>query len=70
MGCGPSAVAELPWGLAATSQRWQRRVPESLRFGPERDGISAPFAVDMRAGPLAARWLSAWNGYGAAQHVR
>lgn len=29
----------------------------------------APLAADMRTGPLAARWFSAWNGYGAAQHV-
>ena len=30
----------------------------------------APLAADMRTGPLAARRLSMWNGYGAAQHVR
>ena len=30
----------------------------------------APLAADMRTGPLAARGFSAWNGYGAAQHVR
>lgn len=30
----------------------------------------APLAADMRTGPLAARWLSAWNGYGATRHVR
>ena len=29
-----------------------------------------PLAADMRTGPRAARWLSTWNGYGAAQHVR
>jgi len=29
-----------------------------------------PLAADMRTGPLATRWLSAWNGYGAARHVR
>lgn len=29
----------------------------------------APLAADMRTGPLAARWFSTWNGYGAAQHV-
>ena len=30
----------------------------------------APLAADMRTGSLAARWFSAWNGYGAARHVR
>ena len=30
----------------------------------------APLAADMRTGLLAARRLSAWNGHGAAQHVR
>lgn len=40
MGCDPSAVAGLPRGLATTSRRGRRRVPESRRFGPKRDGIS------------------------------
>lgn len=29
-----------------------------------------PLTADMRTGPPAARWLSARNGYRAAQHVR
>ena len=40
MGCGPSAVAGLLRGLATTSRLGRRRVPESRRFGPKRDGVS------------------------------
>lgn len=40
MGCGPSAVAGLPRGLATTSWRGRRRAPESRRFGLKRDGVS------------------------------
>ena len=29
-----------------------------------------PLTIDMSTGPLAARRLSTWNGYGAARHVR
>ena len=42
------------------------------RGASARNGMAfpAPLAADMRTGPLAARWFSTWNGYGAAQHVR
>lgn len=57
--------------LAATSRRGRGRVPAS-RGASVRNGaaFSAPLAADMRTGPLAARWPSTWNGYGAAQHIR
>ena len=38
MGCDPSAVAGLPRGLATTSRRGRRRVPESWCRGMSRDG--------------------------------
>ena len=43
-------------------------VDATVRIGT--DGFPVPLAADMRTGPRAARWFSAWNGYGAARHVR
>ena len=43
-------------------------IDATVRIGT--DGFPAPLADDMRTRSLAARWLSTWNGYGAARHVR
>ena len=71
MGCDRSAVAGLPRGLATTSRRGRRRVPESWCRGMSRDdGFPVPLAADVRTRSLAVKLFVARNGYGAARHVR
>ena len=71
MGCGPSAVAG---ALARVTSG--RRGGDGGAF-PSRGAAPLigtappkPLTIDMSTGPLAARRLSTWNGYGAARHVR
>ena len=71
MGCDLSAIAG---ALARVTSG--RRVEDGGAF-PSRGAATligtaspVPLTVDMLTGPLAARWLSMRNGYGAAQHVR
>ena len=56
--------------VSVTSQRGRGALLSRDASAGIRTASPAPLAADMRTGSLAARRLTARNGYGAAQHVR